>query len=281
MAFLTVGNVRLHYEAIGEGPPIVFAHESAADARQWAAQVRALSPDHRCITYDARGYPPSDVPLDDAAYGHVAAWQDLAAIVERVAGGPAHIVGLSMGAYAGLMLGLNRPDLVKSLVLAGCGTGSTRTPNDRLRNAMTALARTFTEEGSAAGAAQIARPPNRTGFRRRDPAGWQAWYDDLLTHSAAGMALTFRNYQGNRPSLHAFEAALTRLDKPVLLAVGDEDEGCLEVNGFLRDTLPDAELWIVPESGHAVNLEATDPFNRRVRAFVAAVEAKSQVSARL
>jgi len=272
MAFVITDDCRLHYEVAGEGPPIVFAHESAADARQWREQVAALSGRYRCIVYNARGYAPSDVPGDDTAYGHVAAWRDLAAIVEQVAGGPAHIVGLSMGAYAGLMLGLNRPELVRSLFLAGGGTGSTREPNPRMGEAMAALARLFMEQGSQAGAAQIAMPPNRTGFRRRDPARWQAWYDDLATHDAEGMARTFRNYQGNRPSLHDFEAGLRALDRPTMLVVGDEDDGCLEINLFLRQIMPDAGLLVVPHSGHAVNLEAPDLFNRELERFVAGVE---------
>lgn len=275
MAFLTTDDgCRLYYEVSGEGPAIVFAHESAADTRQWREQVEALSARYRCIVYNARGYSPSDVPQDDAAYGYVAAWRDLAAVVEQVAGGPAHIVGLSMGAYAGLMLGLNRPELVTSLFFAGGGTGSTRQPDNSMRDNMTALAQLFMDKGSAAGAAQIALPPNRTGFQRRDPARWQAWYDDLMTHSAEGMARTFRNYQGGRPSLYDFEAALRQLDKPTMLVVGDEDSGCIEINLFLKQILPDAGLWMVPHSGHAVNLEAPDMFNRVLENFVAGVTAR-------
>lgn len=275
MAFIESDGVRLHYEASREGSPIVFAHESAADARQWAVQVAALSPRYRCITYDARGYPPSDVPLDGAAYGHGPAWRDLAAVVEQVAGGPAHVVGLSMGAYAGLMLGVERPDLVRSLCLAGGGTGSTRAPNEGLRAAMARLADLYETEGSEAGASAIAASPTRAGFKARDPAGWRAWFDDLRTHSPQGMARTFRHYQGDRPSLYDFEEALGRLDRPTLLVVGDEDTGCLEVNLFLRQIIADAALCVVPHSGHAVNLEQTSFFNRLLEDFIAGVEARS------
>lgn len=274
MAFLTSGDCRLYYEVAGQGPAIVFAHESAADHRQWREQVDALSAHYRCIVYNARGYTPSDVPEEDAAYGYIPAWRDLAAVVEQVAGGAAHIVGLSMGAYAALMLGLNRPDLVSSLFIAGCGTGSTREPNGAMQTGMTALAQLFVDEGSMAGATAIAAPSNRTGFRRRDPVRWQAWYDDLVTHSAAGMARTFRNFQGRRPSLYMFEEALRQLDKPTMLAVGDEDSDCIEVNLFLRQILPDAALWMVPHSGHAVNLEAPDAFNAVLKRFLATVAAR-------
>lgn len=260
--------VRLYVHIVGRGSPIVFAHESAADHRQWAGQIAALSDRYRCITYNARGYPPSDVPIEDGVYGYEHAWLDLAHIVEHVAGSPAHIVGLSMGAYAGLMLGLHRPDLVTSLFLAGCGTGSTREPSSALRAAMAALADLFESQGSEAGARQIARPANRAGFQRRDPAGWRAWFDDLVTHSPEGMALTFRNYQGNRPSLYVFEQALREMTVPTLLAVGGEDEGCHAVNAFLLDTLPNACMQIFDRCGHAINLEAPALFNQAVAGFI-------------
>jgi len=276
MAFITSDGVRLHYDVSGAGPTVVFAHESAADTRQWSGQVAALSPHYRCITYNARGYPPSDVPLDAAAYGHGPAWRDLAAIVEEVAGGAAHIVGLSMGAYAGLMLGLERPDLVRSLCLVGGGTGSTRGPNDALRIAMERLATLFETEGSGAGAMAIADSPTRAGFKARDPVGWQVWLDDLRTHSPQGMARTFRNYQGNRPSLYTVEEALRRLDRPTLLVVGDEDDGCVEVNLFLRQIIPGAGLCVVPHSGHAVNLEQPAFFNRLLADFIADAEAHAR-----
>lgn len=268
MPMIQIDTADLYYEVTGEGPPIVFAHESAADARQWAPQVEALSQHYRCITYNARGYPPSDVPEQDEAYGYVQAWEDCAAIVEQVAGGAAHIVGLSMGAYAGLMLGVHRPELVRSLFLAGCGTGSLRVEDGRMPQAMEALAEVFMMQGAEAGAVQIAKPPNRTGFQRRDPAAWQAWYDDLLTHSAEGMARTFRNVQARRPSLYCFEEQLEKLDRPVWLAVGEEDAGCLEVNRFLAETIPGAALQIIPQCGHAVNLEAPDVFNAALQKFI-------------
>jgi len=271
--FVTHDDVKLSVEIAGRGPPIVFAHESAADQRQWSEQVAALSDRFLCITYNARGYPPSDVPIDDPAYGYEQAWRDLACVVEQAANGPAHVVGLSMGAYAGLMLGLHRPELVRSLFLAGCGTGSTRGANVPLRDAMHALAMTFETQGIEAGARQIALPANRTGFQERDPIRWQSWYDDLATHSAEGMARTFRNYQGDRPSLYEFEDGLREMHVPTLLATGDEDEGCHEVNGFLVQTLPDARLEVFQQCGHAINLEAPARFNRMVADFVTAREA--------
>jgi pimeloyl-ACP methyl ester carboxylesterase len=142
-----------------------------------------------------------------------------------------------------------------------------------MQASMEALARLYLEEGSRAGADRIAGAPNRLQLRKRDPAAWHLWYDDLVNHSAEGMALTLRNYQARRPSLYSFEDRLARLLPPALLVVGDEDEGCIDVNLFLKRTLPEAGLWISPHVGHAVNLDAPAEFNKEVRSFIEAVEA--------
>lgn len=272
MPFLHSNGITLYYEEAGKGPTVVFVHESAADSRQWSEQTASLSNDYRCIAYNARGYPPSEVPADDAAYGYEWAWRDLETIVEQLSVGAAHIVGLSMGAYAALMLGLNRPELVRSLTLAGCGTGSTLQPDDKMRTAMSALAGLFENSGSLAGAQHIASATNRTGFLKRDPANWQRWYDDLETHDPQGMAYTFRNYQGRRPSLFGFAEQMKGLKIPTLLAVGEEDQACFEVNLFLQNCIPNASLNTIPSCGHAINLEYPDRFNDLLKSFLDEVE---------
>lgn len=272
MPFLPSNGISLYYEEAGQGPTVVFVHESAADSRQWSEQIASLSNHYRCIAYNARGYPPSEIPANDAAYGYEWAWRDLETIVEQLSVGAAHIVGLSMGAYAALMLGLNRPELIRSLTLAGCGTGSTSQPDDKMRTVMTALATLFEQSGSVAGAQHIASAANRTGFRNRDPEKWQQWYDDLETHDPQGMAYTFRNYQALRPSLYGFTAELTRLDMPALLAVGEEDQACLEVNVFLQNCIPNVSLKTFQSCGHAINLEDPDRFNSLLKSFLDDVE---------
>src|SRR5512147_429173 len=73
----TTDNVKLHVEEAGEGTPIVFVHEFAGDQRSWEPQVRYFSRRYRCITFNARGYPPSDVPDDPAKYSQARAADDI------------------------------------------------------------------------------------------------------------------------------------------------------------------------------------------------------------
>ena len=127
MSFVDAEGVRLYVEETGSGEPIVFVHELHSDYRGWEAQVRWFSRSHRCITYNARGYPPSEVPGDPSLYGLPFVVHDIANIVQALGISKAHVVGSSMGAYAALHFGLLYPQMASSLVVSGVGSGSPAT----------------------------------------------------------------------------------------------------------------------------------------------------------
>jgi pimeloyl-ACP methyl ester carboxylesterase len=272
MAYAQSGNVRLYYEEAGTGFPIVFVHEFAADHREWEAQMRHFSRAYRAIAYAARGYPPSDVPDGDADYGYEAARDDIAAVLAHLGLNEAYIVGLSQGAYATLQFGLRYPGMARALVVAGVGSGSPPALRAEFIRNTRAAAELFMKEGSAAAADNVAASPTRIQLQRKNPRAYAEFLAHLKAHSATGMALTGRNYQARRPSLEDFAAALGQLAMPVLLVCGDEDEPCLDTNLWLKRTIPGAGLWVVPRTGHAVNLEEPEAFNRVVDDFFAAVE---------
>src|ERR671912_2392376 len=125
MAFATTSDsVRLYFESTGAGTPIVFVHEFGGNHWSWEPQVSYFSRRHRCIAYAARGYPPSDVPAEVARYSQARAAADIAAVMDGAGIERAHVVGLSMGAFATLHLGLDHPERALSLVVAGIGYGA-------------------------------------------------------------------------------------------------------------------------------------------------------------
>src|SRR6266446_2982122 len=73
MPHVKVGNVRLYYEEVGQGLPLVFVHEFAGEAQSWNPQMSFFARRYRAIAFNARGYPPSDVPDDAAAYSQAQA----------------------------------------------------------------------------------------------------------------------------------------------------------------------------------------------------------------
>jgi pimeloyl-ACP methyl ester carboxylesterase len=272
VSFVSSDGIRLYVEETGTGDPIVFVHELNADHREWELQVRWFSRLYRCVTFNARGYPPSDVPGDPSLYGFPLVVHDIAAVVRTLGIVKTHVVGSSMGAYAALHFGLMYPEMARSLVVAGVGSGSP--PADRAAWAAEseATARAYLEQGSPAVAEVAARTPTRLQLLRKNPRAFDEFLSHLREHSAEGKARTLLGYQARRPSLQDFEEQFSSLRIPVLLIVGDEDEPCLETTLWLKKTLPHAGLWMCPGSGHAINLEEPAAFNRAVEDFLRAVE---------
>jgi pimeloyl-ACP methyl ester carboxylesterase len=265
--------VGLYYEEVGQGVPLVFVHEFAGDYRSWHFQVRFFARRYRTIAFNARGYPPSDVPDDPSAYSQDLAVEDITAILAHLGIGKAHICGLSMGGYATLHFGLKHPERARSLVVAGAGYGSVPAEREKFRQDVAATVRRFEEEGMAKAAETYARGPTRVQFMDKDPLGWQEFYAQLAAGSAKGHALTMRGVQMTRPSIFDLRDQLERLEVPTLIMTGDEDDPCLEPAIFMKRKIPTSGLVILPKSGHTINLEEPEAFNRAVLDFLTAVDA--------
>lgn len=263
---------RLYWEECGAGEPVVFVHEYAGDHRSWGPQVRYFARRYRCVTFDARGYPPSDVPLADAAYSQALARDDVIAVMDAAGVDKAHVVGHSMGAYTALHVGLDRPQRCRSLVAAGCGWGSA--PGNR--EAMMALAREtgemFRNEGIVAAARKYGAAPMRAQFQAKDPCGYEEFLRWMSEHSAEGHALTMFNLQLKRPTIGELEPRLHGLRLPTLVIVGDEDDPCIDGSLMLKRAIPNAGLLMLPCAGHTINSEEPAAFNAALAEFFAAVE---------
>jgi pimeloyl-ACP methyl ester carboxylesterase len=272
MPYAQATGAKLYFEETGTGYPVIFVHEFGADHREWETQIRWFSRDYRCIAFNARGYPPSDVPEDDALYGQEHAADDIAAVLRHLEIGRAHVVGLSMGAFATLHFGLRHAPMASALVVAGCGSGAPRSAREDFAAQCEATAARFLAEGSPTLAPELGLGPTRVQLQSKDPRSWADFVRHLAEHSAVGAALTLRNYQAKRSSLYDLTEQLRRLTIPTLLIVGDEDEPCLEASLFLKRTIPSAGLWMVPRTGHAVNLEEPAAFNQSIEQFFGSVE---------
>jgi pimeloyl-ACP methyl ester carboxylesterase len=272
MPYIDAAGARLYCEETGSGYPIVFVHEFGSDYREWESQVRYFSRAYRCITYNARGYPPSDVPEDANQYGWEFAVDDIAAVMKGLAVDRAHVVGLSMGGYAALQFGLRYPERASAIVAAGAGSGSPPSQRDAWLKETPALARGFVERGMDAMAEEMGHHPTRIQLKYKDPRSWQEFVAHLREHSELGMSKTMARYQALRPSLFDFREPFSRMKTPVLLAVGDEDAPCLETNLMLKLAIPGAGLWVHPNTGHAINLEEPAAFNGQVEGFLSEVE---------
>jgi pimeloyl-ACP methyl ester carboxylesterase len=272
MATFSNNGVNIYYEDTGEGYPLVWSHEFAGNYDSWEPQARFFTRRYRVITYAARGYPPSDVPEDPCAYSQEHAVDDLRQLLGHLGIEQAHLGGLSMGGAVVLNFGFVYPEMCRSLVVASAGSGTT----DReafLANSE-AMAARLLAEGMGRVADEYTRGNTRVQLLRKDPRGWQEFRDGMAAHSAMGSALTFRGFQIKRPTIYQLEEQLKALQVPTLIMIGDEDEPCVEPSIFMKRRIPSSGLSVFPQSGHAINLEEPDLFNRTVLDFLTAVEAE-------
>jgi 3-oxoadipate enol-lactonase len=266
-------NVRLHYEEVGQGTPILFVHEFGGDHRSWEPQLRNFGKRYRCIAYAARGYTPSDAPASPEAYSYMHVMRDAVAVLDHLKIESAHIVGLSMGGYTTLQVALNHPGRVRSMVLAGAGSGSERWFTETFHQNARALGDVFERDGSAVVAKTYGNGPSRVPFAIKDARGFAEFARHLAEHDAHGSANTSRGFQGARPSLYDFEDGILKLTTPALIVVGDEDDRCIEPSLFLKATIAASGLVVFPKTGHLVNLEEPDLFNQVVGDFLSRVDA--------
>ncbi len=269
----TKDGVRLRYEEAGSGFPMIFVHEFAGDARSWEPQLRYFSRRYRCIAYSARGYPPSDVPGDPDAYSQEHARDDIETVLRSLAIERAHIVGLSMGAFATLHFGMAYPAMAASLVAAGVGYGALPDARAIFAAEVEALAARIRAEGMAVVAETYARGPTRLAYLEKDPRGFAEFAGQLAEHSTEGSAFTMLGVQRRRPGFHELADRLRAMTVPTLIVCGDEDDPAIEPSVYLKRTLPAAGLIMLPRTGHTINLEEPDAFNRAVLEFVTQVEA--------
>ena len=255
----TSDGVRLYYEETGKGTPIVFVHEFSGDFRSWEAQMQYFSRRHRCIAFNARGYPPSDVPERVSGYSPRKAVDDIAEVMRHLKIRKAHIVGCSMGAQSTLHFGLTYPRMAMTLTAVGAGSGSYATRAEQQR-AATTNAQRYEEEGLAGMLARVGKAPNRILLKRKNPRAWDDFAKRFMEHSALGCANIQRSVQAKRAPLTSLGREFAALKVPTHLVVGDEDTGAIEPSLFIKRNCAAA-------TGHLVNAEEPELFNRLTEKF--------------
>lgn len=273
MPFATTSDgVRLYYEEAGTGTPILFVHEFSGDFRSWEAQIQHFSRRYRCVAFNARGYPPSDVPARTSAYSHRIAVEDMAAVLRHLKIRKAHIMGCSMGAQSTLHFGLTYPRMAITLTTIGAGSGSSGGTRAAFLRNVEENARRLEDEGLGAALARVRKAPNRVQLKRKNPRAFDDFCRRFMEHSAQGLANTQRGIQARRPPLSTLVRALGKLKVPTHLIAGDEDPGALEPGLFIKRVCPAARLTVAPATGHLVNAEEPELTNRLTDEFYALVE---------
>ena len=249
----------LWVEERGAGEPVLFVPGLGQAAWTWRWVAPAVAERYRTIVFDPHGTGRSPGPARESV-GAMA--DDLETILD---GRTAHVVALSMGGYVALTLALRRPDLVRSLVLAGTGGGGrNRVPRPReVADAFTAaLALPYDEFTRAT--LPLAFAP---GWAEGDPARFEEIVAARLEHPT-----TYKTIEAHAAACYRYydegidaESIETR----ALVLHGDEDRIVPVENGrMLAARLPNARLVELPGRGHNLPLEEPDTFNRLVLEFL-------------
>jgi pimeloyl-ACP methyl ester carboxylesterase len=242
--------VPIHYEAHGpeNAPPILLSHGYGATSRMWDGQVAAFADRYRLVLWDMRGHGQSGDPADPALYSHALTVGDMAAVLDACGIERAIIGGLSLGGVMSLAFHLAHPERVRALMLFDTGPGF-RNPEARRQwnERAEARARELEEKGL---------PNSGGGAETR-----------LARHrSAQGLAGAARGML--RMTDGTLIGALPQIAVPTLVLVGADDRHFLAAADYMAAKIPGAQKIVIPDAGHAANLDQPDLFNRAVAAFL-------------
>ena len=255
--FVRAHGLEIAYRRVGVGPPLVLVHGAAEDGRAWRPQLAALAEEFTVIAWDEPGAGgSSDLP---AVFGLADYARCLAALIEAIGLGPAHVAGLSWGGTVAQELYRHHAELVATLILVDTYAGwKGSLPEEEVRARVAGVLKTLQ------GPREAFDPPFPGLFAGDPPTEFLPLLEEM---TAAVRPESLKNLV-----LVMAEAdlrdMLPRIAVPTLLIWGELDvRSPLSVARELEQAIPDAQLVVIPDAGHVSNLERPRPFNDAVREF--------------
>ncbi|HEY1485799.1 MAG TPA: alpha/beta hydrolase [Micromonosporaceae bacterium] len=237
--YLDLGGQQIYYEEYGAGEPLFLLHGGFVGAECWAAQVPELAKSYHVFVPERRGHGhTADVP---GPYTTEIFAAETAAVIEALVGGPAHVIGWSDGAYIAAHLGLYRPDLVNRLVLIGM---------------------CYSSDGETEAVRAMMHDPNIADWFREEYAATSPDGPDHFDVVFEKVMALWRN---------PLELPLTEfagLAAPTLVLQGDDDGVRLDYSAALAGTIPDAQLAVIPGTGHGAPMQKPGLVNRMILDFL-------------
>ncbi|MDB4324820.1 alpha/beta hydrolase [bacterium] len=260
--FAEVQGGRLSYESAGSGDAVVLVHGNVGDRRHWDAQFSALALDYRVIRYDVRGFGESSLPEEDQPYSD---HEDLASLLDHLGIEAAHVVGFSMGSAIAVDFSLAYPERTRSLVAVGPWVFGYSSPAAQSMFEDFARVSAAMADGGVAAAADAWMSTPFLLATVIDPAAGERLGEIVDDHSF--WAFSHRSPQ--RP-LEPSAAGRTReIQAPTLILAGEHDiPACLEVAALLDESVPESRKIIMEGTGHLLQIEMPEEFNRHLIDFI-------------
>jgi len=258
---------RLFVRDEGSGAPVLFLHGFTGCGETMAAPAAALPEGRRALRVDLLGHGRSDAPPEPADYGMEATVRDLVALLAARGISRCDVVGYSMGARIALGMAVLAPEVVGSVVGVGARAGLADASARRARvEADETLADRIVSRGIAWFVDHWMALPIFASQRRLGAAALGEMRRQRMRNRPEGLAASLRGIgAGAQPPL--FDA-LARVEIPVLLVTGSEDERFTRTARELCAILPNARCEVLPDAGHAAHLENPEAFARVVGAFL-------------
>ena len=241
--YIDVGGVNTWYDEQGTGEPLVLLHGGLSTNETWGAQLPVFAERFRVVAPERRGHGhTADVP---GPLTYAAMANDTIGFLDKVIGGPAHLVGWSDGGIVGLLVAIARPDLVRKLVVIGANYDTAGIAPEV--DAMFASMAPDAEEMAMF----------RSLYEMHSPDGPEHW--PVVFGKFLEMAQS-------EPHISVDE--LAKISAPTLVLVGDDDMVTLEHTAALYRAIPNSELAVIPGTSHAVGMEKPEILNRVVLTFL-------------
>jgi pimeloyl-ACP methyl ester carboxylesterase len=253
MATINRDGVNIYYEDHGNGPAVLLSHGYSATTGMWKGQVEAFKDKYRVITWDMRGHGQSDSPDDPKAYSEAATCEDMAAILKHLGIQKAVIGGLSLGGYMSLAFNVAHPEMTRALMLFDTGPGY---KNPVSREGWNETSRKRAEVFEARGLDALGGSAEVRIAQHRSAQG--------LAHAARGMLAQFDS---------RIIESLDSIKVPTLVLVGENDTPFLGGTDYMANKIPGASKVVIPNAGHASNIDQPAAFNAAVEQFLGGLPA--------
>jgi 2-succinyl-6-hydroxy-2,4-cyclohexadiene-1-carboxylate synthase len=262
------GGLVVRAEVLGEGPPVLLLHGFTGSVEAWGEGIlHGLAESHRVIAVDLPGHGRSDAPADPARYSLPAVMEDLACVLDELGATHADWIGYSMGGRVALGAATLAPERVNRLVLEGASPGLATEEERIARRAQDEeLAERLERDGIEAFVDEWAALPIFASQQRLPRLIRDGERGRRLGNDPRALAACLRGLgTGSQPS---YWERLGEVRAPVLLLTGEMDLKFTAIAAAMSESLPDCQVLTVPSAGHAVHLEAPEPWLEAVTSWL-------------
>ena len=249
MPYLDRDGARIYFEVHGQGPAILLTSGFAAESGMWKGQIEPFSENHTLITWDMRGHGRTKTPAQESAFSQSLTTKDMAALLDETGFDRAIIGGLSLGGYMSLAFHADFRERVKALLIIDTGPGFKKDESrDKWNVQANRMADALAEKGLA-------------GLPGLTPEMARANHEDMDGLVRAGRHMLTQHNDKIIQSLPSIEV-------PAIVIVGENDKPYLAGADYMAGKIPSAKKCIIPDAGHAVNIDQPEHFNREVLEFL-------------